>query len=68
MNKPKDHRAKPPQGQAAEPKSPDTEKAAQLSEYIGQELRSMFDDIVSEPVPERFRELLEELQKKRPKA
>ncbi|HEX6001625.1 MAG TPA: NepR family anti-sigma factor [Hyphomicrobiaceae bacterium] len=29
---------------------------------IGRGLKAMFDDIVAEPVPDRFRQLLEELE------
>lgn len=38
-----------------------------VSEHIGRELRAMFDGVVAEPVPEKFRELLEELERKKPK-
>jgi len=47
--------------------STDSDKAAQLSEHIGRELRSMFDGVVAEPVPDRFRELLDALEKKQSK-
>lgn len=48
--------------------APDGDKApAQMTEYIGRELRAMFDGVVAEPVPERFRQLLEELEDKKPK-
>ena len=50
---------------AEKPGKPD--KVAQLNEHIGKELRSMFDDVVAEPVPDRFRELLDELEKKQAK-
>lgn len=46
-------------------KNPEKDKkAAELSEHIGRELRTMFEDVVSEPVPERFQKLLEELERK----
>lgn len=35
-----------------------------INERIGRELRAMFDGVVAEPVPEKFRELLEELARK----
>lgn len=38
-----------------------------LSDHIGRELRAMFDDVVAEPVPERFQQLLEELERKQSK-
>jgi hypothetical protein len=37
---------------------------AEISEQIGRELRAMFDEVVAEPVPEKFRQLLEELERK----
>jgi Anti-sigma factor NepR len=54
-------------GSAAPPKSGTPGKAAQVSEHIGKELRAMFDDVVAEPVPDRFRELLDQLEKKQAK-
>ncbi|HEY1243774.1 MAG TPA: NepR family anti-sigma factor [Hyphomicrobiaceae bacterium] len=39
-------------------------KDAEIRERIGHELRSLFEDVVSEAVPERFRRLLEELERK----
>ncbi len=42
-------------------------KAGQLNEHIGKELRAMFDDVVAEPVPDRFRQLLDALEKKQAK-
>jgi hypothetical protein len=39
-------------------------KGNQVNERIGRELRSMFEDVVAEPVPEKFRALLEELERK----
>jgi hypothetical protein len=47
------------------PKVPKDRKAAEISEHIGKELRAMFQDVVAEPVPEKFRKLLEELERKR---
>lgn len=55
---------KQPEG-AGKPGKPD--KAAQVNEHIGKELRSMFDDVVAEPVPDRFRELLDQLEQKQSK-
>jgi hypothetical protein len=45
-------------------KPPKDRKAAELSEHIGKELRAMFQDVVAEPVPEKFQKLLEELERK----
>ncbi|QGM47592.1 hypothetical protein H2LOC_018980 [Methylocystis heyeri] len=35
---------------------------ATVSEHIGKELRSFYDDIVAQPVPDRFLDLLNELE------
>jgi hypothetical protein len=49
---------------------PDTAKGAsgakgmELAEHIGRQLKAMFEDIAAEPVPEKFRELLDELERK----
>ena len=67
MTKPKSPQGKTPQVPAKAGASTDSDKAAQLSEHIGRELRSMFDGVVAEPVPDRFRELLEALEKKQSK-
>lgn len=66
MNTPKSQRATPPAPQKADKADAPDKAPAQISEHIGRELRSMFEDVVSEPVPERFRKLLEELEKKEP--
>ncbi len=47
------------------PKPPRDRKAAELGEHIGKELRAMFQDVVAEPVPEKFQKLLDELERKR---
>jgi len=67
MTKPKSPQGKAPQVPEKAGASTDSDKAAQLSEHIGRELRSMFDGVVAEPVPDRFRELLEALEKKQSK-
>ena len=36
----------------------------EIGRQIGEKLRTMFDDVLTEPVPERFRKLLEELERK----
>ena len=35
-----------------------------MHEHIGRGLRALFDEVVAQPVPDRFRELLEELAQK----
>jgi hypothetical protein len=68
MNSPKSQRSPPApaKDKGDKPDVPD-KAAAQISEHIGRELRSMFDDVVSEPVPDRFQKLLEELEQKQSK-
>ena len=41
-------------------------KEMELGEQIGRKLRAMFEDVAAEPVPERFRELLDELERSEP--
>lgn len=38
-----------------------------MHEHIGRHLKALFDDTVAQPVPDRFRELLDQLERKRPK-
>jgi hypothetical protein len=38
-----------------------------LHEHIGSQLKAMFDEVVEEPVPEKLRKLLEELERKQQK-
>lgn len=35
----------------------------QVQDHIGRQLRAVYDDLLSQPVPERFLELLEQLDK-----
>jgi hypothetical protein len=37
-----------------------------IQNHIGRELRAVYDQIVNEPVPDRFLKLLAELEKKQP--
>ena len=60
-----------PHAQQPSPTPPDAAKkrasdpaAADLGRQIGEKLRTMFDDVLTEPVPEKFRALLEELERK----
>jgi hypothetical protein len=39
-------------------------KGDEINERIGRDLRAMFDHVVAEPVPEKFRELLDELERR----
>jgi hypothetical protein len=47
---------------------PAADEAFAIQEHIGRELRGMFEDVVAQPVPERFRNLLEELTRKQSKS
>lgn len=67
MNKPKSRPSKTPHRPATTNESGGSGKPSRMSDYIGRELRSMFDEVVAEPVPERFQELLEQLEKKQTK-
>lgn len=68
MDRPKSQPVTAPQGRRAKSaEASDKDKAAEIGQHIGRELRTMFDDVVKEPVPEKFRQLLEELEKKQSK-
>jgi hypothetical protein len=51
-------------------REPSVEAAAPASgdfaihEHIGRQLRGIFDEVVTQPVPEKFRKLLDELERK----
>ena len=38
-----------------------------MHEHIGRQLKAMFEDVVAQPVPEKLRKLLDELERKRSK-
>ena len=40
----------------------------QVQDHIGRQLRAVYDDLLSQPVPDRFLELLEQLDKGKPGA
>ena len=49
----------------APPRPPDETGLEQdLQRHIGRHLRAIYDDVVNEAVPDRFRQLLEELERK----
>ena len=49
---------------AGKPRKPEaTSKGSELGDQIGHKLKAMFKDVVAEPVPEKFRQLLEELER-----
>lgn len=39
-----------------------------MHEHIGRQLKRMFDEVASEPVPDKLRELLEKLERKEKKS
>ena len=38
-----------------------------IHEHIGRTLKSLFDEVADQPVPEKLRELLRELEQKKPR-
>jgi hypothetical protein len=38
-----------------------------MHEHIGRQLKAMFDEVVTQPVPDKLRELLEDLERKQSK-
>ncbi|MCZ8098003.1 MAG: NepR family anti-sigma factor [Burkholderiales bacterium] len=36
----------------------------QIQDHIGRQLRALYDDVLSQPVPDRFKELMERLDRK----
>ena len=36
----------------------------QVQEHIGRQLRAVYDDVLKQPLPDRFRELMEKLDQK----
>lgn len=55
----------PPKPTKVVPTSPpDVGLEAELQAHIGRQLRAVYDEVVSEAVPDRFRLLLDELERK----
>lgn len=50
---------------AAEGTAPAAPPAPAVEQLISRQLRAIYDEVVNEPVPERFVKLLEELERKR---
>jgi hypothetical protein len=38
-----------------------------MHEHIGRQLKAMFDEVVTQPVPDKLRQLLEDLERKQSK-
>lgn len=43
---------------------PAPELDAKIQRHLGQKLKASYDDLIRQPVPDKFRELLEELERK----
>jgi len=48
------------------PKAADAGGDFAVHEHIGRQLRGIFDEVVTQPVPDKFRKLLDELERKQP--
>jgi hypothetical protein len=48
----------------AAPTSADAGADFAMHEHIGRQLRGIFDEVVTQPVPDKFRKLLDELERK----
>jgi hypothetical protein len=44
--------------------APAPELDAKIQRHLGQKLKASYDDLIRQPVPDKFRELLEELERK----
>jgi Anti-sigma factor NepR len=44
--------------------APSGSQGGELGDAIGRRLRTLFDDVAAEPVPDKIRELLDELERK----
>ncbi len=53
--------APPPAGRG--PVKPDNRSSSEVLDHIGAGLRAIYDEVVRQPVPERFLKLLEALKK-----
>jgi hypothetical protein len=63
------NRANPP-AEKQEPERPgkdEPDTPFPVHAHIGRQLRAIFDEVVTQPVPDRFRELLEQLERKQSK-
>lgn len=61
---PKPGPGKPMSEPATAQRHPNPKETRQKSEWLGKQLRDFYDETLSEPVPDRFVELLRELDKK----
>ncbi|WP_406854150.1 MULTISPECIES: NepR family anti-sigma factor [unclassified Alsobacter] len=49
-------------GQSAHDQAPGM--VPQIQDHIGRQLRAVYDDVLNQPVPDRFRELMDKLDEK----
>jgi hypothetical protein len=62
-------RAQSPEPKLAEPGDAAVQRRApglqpQVQDHIGRQLRAVYDDLLNQPVPDRFKELMDKLDKK----
>lgn len=60
-------KARPPSGTRRRPPKSGASVQMQVQDHIGRQLRAVYDDLLSQPVPDRFLELLEQLDQKTPR-
>lgn len=61
MHEPAGERA---DGAAAQRSTPQPGLQPQVQDHIGRQLRALYDDVLSQPVPDRFKELMERLDQR----
>lgn len=68
QNNPTPARAKgaPPSGSRRRPPKTGASVQMQVQDHIGRQLRAVYDDLLSQPVPDRFLELLDQLDNGKP--
>jgi Anti-sigma factor NepR len=45
-------------------RAPSGSKGSEIGDAIGRQLRTLFDDVAASPLPDKLRELLDELERK----
>jgi hypothetical protein len=60
----------PERSNGSEETGDEAKQAAEFAihEHIGRQLKSLFDEVAAEPIPQRLRSLLEELERKQSKS
>ena len=61
-------KASEPSGTRRRPPKSGASVQMQVQDHIGRQLRAVYDDLLSQPVPDRFLELLEQLDQSKPQA